>query len=656
MSQTPNRLRTVAGICIATAAVVSASGVQAADWCAGMITDTDPRVVRQLNKPSALQSYIDPAFGTRVTRITDAPQGTARRTLYTTIQPWNADESLLMLYHTGDANAGHHLYDGKTYQYIRPMEFSAGDIEGIYWDPNDANTLFFIQRRPKNEPMVGNLVRYNVKDRSRTQVADLSRVCGSPSSRGGTLATGGSDIQGMGGDLIGLRCQNNSVNGDSSDITFTVNVRNGRISNRVVLDPKKPQGSNSVGFSPILAAAPLSSGDRVLVQNSVYDRSMNYLYPLDSSYSSYRALDGQTHQVPKAEHSTTGRMPNGNDAFFTPQFGRTEFGCESDSDFGRGALVAHDIQGEQCSVIVGRSTGWGYPLSGVHLSAVSRQSPGWVTMTTMGYGKFDYFSNGQEAPLTFSELTLSLADPDDPTTCRLAHTRTFGKSAGRASSYRSAYFGEPHAVMSPSGSRILFNSDWYDSGSVDTYAVTLRSSPVASTPTPTSATTPATTPAVVSSPPPPRSVAVQNEPDSAPNVDTVIGYVFERDDSSELRWVDRNSEGLMGSTWISEACAASLGGATSKGDWWQLLSVAPATDTIESPCQSIADVPQGGYVYSRTDKDELRWITTNADGQQGSTWISESCSASLGGVSESGDWSDLMRRAPAIDSIPNPCL
>ena len=445
----------------------------AQNWCEGMVTDKGSRVVSRLSKPQPLRSYTDPSFGTEITRITDAPSGTARRTLYNTIQPWNADESLLLLYHTGDANAGHHLYDGQTYRYIRQLEFSATDIEGMYWDETDSSKLYFIQRRPTNDALYGKLVEYDVNTRTTSLVADLDPVCGSPASRNGILASGGNDIQGLSGNLIGLRCKNNESDGNTSDVTFHVNVRTGEIGPRLVIDPTRPVGSNTFGMRPDVALSSLPSGRRVVVQDNLFDAEMNFLYRIDGSTERYTASNGRSYSVPKLEHTTMGRMPNGHDALFSPRYNAQDLGCQNDSDFGRGALVAHDLESNDCRVILGESTGWGYPLNGVHLSSVSRQNPGWVTMSTVGYGRLEYLSNGQRAPLLFSEISLTDADPDNPTTCRVAHHRTMGNSASRGGSYRGAYFGEPHPVMSPSGSRILFNSDWYDSGSVDTYAISL---------------------------------------------------------------------------------------------------------------------------------------------------------------------------------------
>ncbi|MFK7860348.1 MAG: hypothetical protein AB8B64_16135 [Granulosicoccus sp.] len=453
--------------------LVNSMSAMAQDWCEGKVSHRDNVVVAPMDKPQALQSYTDPAFGTRVTRVTNAPSGTAHRTLYSTVQPWNADESLLMLYHTGGNDSGHHLYDGKTYEYIRAMEFTPADIEEIYWDENDPSALYFVQQRPNNDALHGKLVKYNVDTRKRTLVADLDPICGKPSERGGLTVKGGNDIQGIADNRIGLRCVNDKVNGNSSDITFHVNVRTGSISQSVPLDPAMPQGANTFGFLPDVAASTMRSGERIIIQDSVFDNEMNYLYAIDGSFTNYTKSNGKSYQIPKVEHSTIGQMPNGNDAVYSPRYDPSQNGCDGDSESGQGALVAHDIQSGSCQVVVGMSTGWGYPLSGVHVSAVSSQNPGWVTMTSIGNGQLEYLENRQPAPTLFSELSLTYAEPDDPTTCRIAHVRTEGKSASRGSSYGGGYFGEPHAVMSPSGSRVLFNSDWYDSGSVDTYAVNL---------------------------------------------------------------------------------------------------------------------------------------------------------------------------------------
>ena len=530
-------------LCVPLFGVLPAS---AQEWCAGKVTDRDNRVVQRVEKPRARQSFIDPAFGTRVTRVTSAPAGSARRTLYSTVQPWNADESLLVLYHTDRGASGHHLYDGQTYEYIRQLEFLTSDIEEIFWDDTDSRMLYFVQKRPRADPLFGKLVRYDVDTRERSLAADLDTVCGTPTSRGGVTIKGGNDIQGMADGKIGLRCNNNGITGRPSDITFHVDVRTGEISRPVTIDPARPQGGNAFGFISDIAASPMHSGERVFLQGSVFDADMNFLYSLDSSLERYTASDGSAYTVPKAEHASIGRLSNGHDAYFSSRYDVMRSGCEGDSDGGQGALVAQDAQSGACRVLIGRSTGWGYPLSGVHVSAVSQQNLDWVTTTSIGYGRFDYLDNLRPAPLMFSELTLTRADLDDPETCRIAHLRTTGNSARRGGGYGGAYFGEPHAVMSPSGSRVLFNSDWYDSGSVDTYAVDLgtgssgRSSSlaVASEPLTEPARSPRTDPSVE----PPVAVAAR-EPTPADNDFTSLQVVVRTQESPPrvyVRFMDRD--------------------------------------------------------------------------------------------------------------------
>ncbi len=147
------------------------------------------------------------------------------------------------------------------------------------------------------------------------------------------------------------------------------------------------------------------------------------------------------------------------------------------------------------------------------------------------------------------------------------------------------------------------------------------------------------------------------------------GYVFSRTDVSEYRWVDYNDQGQLASVWITQACSNQLGGPTVTGDWDTLSYFAPEHDGISSPCvleqndnstTTFTTLTPGrvndvGYVYSRTDKQEFRWIARDDRGVWGSIWINESCANRLGGAQSRGDWFELMIEAPGFDSIPSPC-
>ena len=67
------------------------------------------------------------------------------------------------------------------------------------------------------------------------------------------------------------------------------------------------------------------------------------------------------------------------------------------------------------------------------------------------------------------ELYLANTDEDNRTVCRIAHHRATGRRGSIG------YFAEPHPIISPSGTRVLFNSDWNDSGQVDAYVLELPS-------------------------------------------------------------------------------------------------------------------------------------------------------------------------------------
>ncbi len=441
--------------------------------CESRVTDRNQRIVEYMPKPAYMESYRDPAFGSAVTRISDAGPGQVVKTMYNTIQAWNADESRMILYHTGEGGAGHHLYNGQTYEHIRKLDIFPSDIEEIFWDPKSKNHLYYIQKYPVTDMYYDTLVRYNVETQGKQIITDLGAICGHPERAGGS-ATSGSDVQAMYADHIGVRCNNNAFNGDSTDKTFIVNVRTGEVSQQLVIDPSLSLFDNDFGYAYNIGVSPTPSNERVLLQGTVLDTELNLLENLDISYNGMFGEDGMSYPIPKPEHNSIGRLPDGQDAMFTVMYDAAEQGCNQDSGGGVGSLVSYNLETGNCKVIVGESNGWGYPLSGTHLSAISQDKPGWVAMSTIGYGKFNYFKNGKKAPRLFSEITLSYADENHPQTCRLAHTRTYAKDAKNINGYSYGYFGEPHPVISPSGTRILFSSDWYDSGSVDTYVIDLR--------------------------------------------------------------------------------------------------------------------------------------------------------------------------------------
>ncbi|MGH9318589.1 MAG: hypothetical protein ACRD3V_01680, partial [Vicinamibacteria bacterium] len=122
--------------------------------CNGLVRDKAARPKTFLAKPARGATVADPEFGTtirRISAVTVSGPDPAIRPMYSTTSAWNADESLMILYHVG---AGHRLYDGRTYQFIRYLDIRPADLEQVYWSTTNPNVLHYVDRKT--------LIRYDV--------------------------------------------------------------------------------------------------------------------------------------------------------------------------------------------------------------------------------------------------------------------------------------------------------------------------------------------------------------------------------------------------------------------------------------------------------------------------------------------------------------
>jgi len=126
-----------------------------------------------------------------------------------------------------------------------------------------------------------------------------------------------------------------------------------------------------------------------------------------------------------------------------------------------GSLVSHRLDTAERKVIIRPATGYPYPPSSTHVSGVAQKAPGWVAVGIVG----------QHTGQTPLDNEIVLANLDTGQVCRVAHARTF---AGTTSDGRWGYWSETHLVISPTATRVLFNSDWMNGPTVDTYVVDLR--------------------------------------------------------------------------------------------------------------------------------------------------------------------------------------
>jgi hypothetical protein len=164
---------------------------------------------------------------------------------------------------------------------------------------------------------------------------------------------------------------------------------------------------------------------------------------LDQSLVFQRTLDVA---VPW-EHASLGRGASG------PLYGAVDFDGSPP-----GTLVVHAMRTGGKRPVISTDTGWPYPPSGTHVSGLARNgSPGWFAVSVVG--------QPPDTCVPCGELLLANADTGE--VCRVAHHRSY---AGWG---RWGYWGEPHVVLSPSGTRLLFGSDWGDGSTVDTYVAEL---------------------------------------------------------------------------------------------------------------------------------------------------------------------------------------
>jgi hypothetical protein len=125
-------------------------------------------------RPPKGKVFADPVYRTCVVRVTDTAHETMKtfaRNDYSRRQPFNADDSLLLVYADGGS---WHVYDARTMKYVKKLRGPGGDAEP-QWHPTNPELLYFL---PNNGGMT--LEEVNVRTDERTVKADFTH----PDSRG----------------------------------------------------------------------------------------------------------------------------------------------------------------------------------------------------------------------------------------------------------------------------------------------------------------------------------------------------------------------------------------------------------------------------------------------------------------------------------------
>ncbi len=283
-----------------------------------------------LAKPAVGQAVRDPQLGATLRRVTAAGPvsgyDSAIVPMYSTVSAWNADESLLLLYHVG---RGHELYDGRTYRFLRSVPIAPNDVENVYWHVTDPDVLYYLSGT--------SLMRYRPSTGARETVRTFSSCTGP--------LTAGSDpvFTSWDSDTFGLKC---------GATAFFYHVASNSLT-----------GSGATSGEP---PKPAPSGTLGVADGWVVDVARRPLRQLDLAdpYS----------------HACTGRLANGRDVWSTVAFDPGPRGS------GVGSLVVFDLQDGTSRVVVGPATGFPYPPTGTHVSTLAYRTPGWTFLSIVGSG------------------------------------------------------------------------------------------------------------------------------------------------------------------------------------------------------------------------------------------------------------------------------
>ncbi len=301
-----------------------------ADLCQGLVADRLAHPMTALAKPAVGHAVRDPQLAGTLRRITAAGpvpgSDAAIVPVYSTVSAWNADESLLLLYHVG---RGHELYDGRTYRFLRSVPIAPNDIENVYWHATNPDVLYYLSGT--------SLMRYRPSTGARETVRAFSS-CAGP-------LTPGSDptFTSWDSDTLGVKCGATAFfyHVGSNTLTGTGTTSG---------EPPKPAPGGTLGVA----------------DGWVVDLSRRALRHLDLA-NPY-------------EHACPGRLANGRDVWATVAYDPGPAGS------GVGSLVTFDLQDGSSRVVVGPATGFPYPPSGTHVSTLAYRAPGWTFLSIVGGG------------------------------------------------------------------------------------------------------------------------------------------------------------------------------------------------------------------------------------------------------------------------------
>jgi hypothetical protein len=383
-------------------------------------------------RPEVGQAVVDPEFGIRIVRITDAATAESRSIvpMYSNTHAWNVDESYMILYEPG---ATHRAYLGQPpYTFLGSFQWPMAqdgptDLENIHWSGTDPNIYRFPSLR-------GQLIEISIVPLEWRVLHDFSDLCGNEKLLMETHGRPSWDDRYWGFSCVRVQ--------DETKLIFVYDLEEDSIlwQYRIQLPERWIEST----------PRPSATGEFFVVQYQ------DGLYVFDRAgivVGAFGVIDGNDFLLQGPEHSTIGLAKvNGveYDMFFT-----TNFDPPVPNE---ASLLGYFISFPYIAYeYIGTQRNYPYPPSGIHHSGLAAN---WIWTSIKGTQ-----NDGQS--LLDNEVTLTSIL--DARVGRIVHHRSLVNN----------YWAEPHITASPSGTRAIFGSNWmvgflpgtYDT--IETYVIEL---------------------------------------------------------------------------------------------------------------------------------------------------------------------------------------
>lgn len=415
-----------------TSACASPTGV---DLSAGL-TDygTSNVPFSALAKPAKGQTVNDPDFhGVTITRITDAVADFKADNVipaYPTCQAFNCDESRFVLYTQGGSGGGQHvMYDGKTYAFIKAIDINPSDIEQFWWDRVDPATMYYLDNRSVSGTYVSQMVAFNVETGVSTVVHDFAadKATHGWAKDGPVRAGYPFFIGGPNNDIWGLGCGGiPNIGGYEAVNVFGWQRSTGKIT--IYQGLPSAQARTNV-------PTPLPSGKGWFYNNDSAAAASGYVTDI------YNLNGEKTGSVPFSsnEHAGTNQNAAGDDYIVGNQYDTAQVGN----------MILANLTKGTVKTLIGENNGYGYPRTGTLTASACYNNPGWCVTGMVG----DPYTGGK----TFLDQEIAIANADTGIVRRVCHHRSAGYYTNAPVNN---YWAQPNVTISPSGTRILVQSDW----------------------------------------------------------------------------------------------------------------------------------------------------------------------------------------------------